>query len=123
MCNRSLFIIIFRRNVYTRARAQTDFVYMVAKPDRPSVWTMNAREPACLCACAGRAGATHTHALLSCRATGNISSIPENAAAAVMEASAPAGRGGARARGIVAEPASNVQRGVCARLPAAVPSV
>jgi len=35
----------------------------------------------------------------------------------------PRREGGARARGIVAEPASNVQRGVCARLPAAVPSV
>jgi len=72
---------------------------MVAKPDRPTVCLdgqLAAAEPSCLCsACAGRAGATHTHALLSRRATGNISSIPENeaaAAAAEASAAAPGGR-------------------------------
>lgn len=80
--------------VYTRARKRILCIWLQNPTVRPSVWTMNAREPACLCACAGLAGATHTHALLSRRATGNISSIPENAAAAAaMEASAPAGLG------------------------------
>jgi len=123
MCNRSLFIIIFRRNVYNiiyYTRAQTDFVYMVAKPDRPSVWTLDderARTRVSVCVCGPGRRDAHARSSLSRRATGNISSIPENAVAA-MEASVPVGKrwGGGEgvARGIAAEPASNAQRGgVC----------